>query len=177
MIRTIIGVDPGLTGSVAVLSWVRKDEPPQVAAGSVTTAVSTAIFDTPIVKTNRGRDFAVPLMVAGLRHIEDVASAHAFIEDQHGFPGQGRTSVGSLMRGYGLWLGILAALGIPYTIVQPAVWKRAMGLPTGSDKQASRLRAMQLYPQMAGELARVRDHGRAEALLIAAYGERKLSGT
>ena len=78
-------------------------------------------------------------------------------------PGQGTRSMFTVGLGYGLWLGILASLRIPYTPVRPAIWKRSMGL--SKDKEGARLRAMQLYP--GADLRRKRDHGRAEALLLA----------
>ena len=59
-------------------------------------------------------------------------------------PGQGTRSMFTIGFGYGLWLGILATLRLPYTAVRPGMWKRAMAL--GKDKEASRLRAQQLYP-------------------------------
>jgi crossover junction endodeoxyribonuclease RuvC len=66
----------------------------------------------------------------------------------------------------GIWLGVMAALRMPYTPVRPVVWKKAFSL--GKDKEASRLRAQQLFP--SADLRRKRDHGRAEALLLAWYG-------
>jgi len=66
----------------------------------------------------------------------------------------------------GIWLGVMAALRMPYTPVRPVVWKKAFSL--GKDKEASRLRAQQLFP--AADLRRKKDHGRAEALLLAWYG-------
>ena len=71
--------------------------------------------------------------------------------------------------GYGLWIGILATLEIPYTTVRPAQWKKAFSL--GKDKEASRLRAMQLYPGADPRLKK--HHDRAEALLLASYGLRQ----
>jgi len=65
--------------------------------------------------------------------------------------------------GMGVWLGVLAALRLPYTRVRPQIWKRAFGL--SKDKAASILRAQQLYPD--ADLRRRKDDGRAEALLLA----------
>jgi crossover junction endodeoxyribonuclease RuvC len=70
--------------------------------------------------------------------------------------------------GFGLWLGIRAALQLPHTRVRPHVWKKALGL--SKDKEQARLRAQQLYP--AADLRLRKHHGRAEALLLAVYGER-----
>ena len=87
-------------------------------------------------------------------------------------PGQGTRSMFTVGVGFGAWLGLLAALQIPYTRVRPGVWKKAEGL--GPDKEQARLRAQQLFP--GADLQRKRDHGRAEALLLAWWG-RRLSGS
>jgi hypothetical protein len=61
----------------------------------------------------------------------------------------------------------IAACGIPFTIIMPAKWKPAVGVPTGADKEASRLRALQLFP---ANLARKKDHARSDAMLLAYFG-------
>ena len=78
-------------------------------------------------------------------------------------------------RGYGLCLGVIAALGLPSTLVTPQVWKKAAGL-LRADKEKSRARAIQLWPQ--ADLGLVKHHGRAEALLIGRwYLEQKENGS
>ncbi|MDO8605136.1 MAG: hypothetical protein Q7R40_01240, partial [Phaeospirillum sp.] len=57
----------------------------------------------------------------------------------------------------------------------PGVWKRTLGL-LKADKAASRARAVELYPEVAGRLTRVKDHGRAEALLLAEWLRRSRAG-
>ena len=94
------------------------------------------------------------------------AGLHVVIEESQPMPRQGVRSMFTCGFGYGLWIGVLAALHIPYTPVRPAVWKKAFTL--GKDKEASRFRAKQLFP--GADLRRKRDHGRAEALLLAWYG-------
>ena len=66
------------------------------------------------------------------------------LEESQAMPGQGTRSMFTVGVGFGLWLGVLAALQMPYTRIRPQVWKKALGL--GKDKEAARLRAMQLYP-------------------------------
>ena len=81
-------------------------------------------------------------------------------------PGQGTRSMFQVGLGMGVWLGLIAALGLAHTRIRPAVWKRRLGL--SSDKQRCRLRAMQLFP--TADLRHKKDHGRAEALLLGYYG-------
>ena len=74
---------------------------------------------------------------------------------------------------FGLWKGVLAAAGLEVSVVKPQAWKWAFGLAhKGSTKDESRAMASAIFPEVvkAGLLKRKKDHGRAEALLIAAYG-------
>src|SRR5262249_13394755 len=91
---------------------------------------------------------------------------HVLIEESQAMPGQGVRSMFTIGLGMGVWLGILGALGLAHTRVRPHVWKRALSLT--SDKEQVRWRAIQLYP--GADLRRKKDHGRAEALLLAHYG-------
>lgn len=150
-----IGIDPGLGGSAAVLD----------CAG-----VLIALYDTPtlILKVRRGtkREYDVPGMVQILRPYAE-HSVHAIIEESQAMPKQGVVSTFTTGVGFGIWLGVLATLRIAYTRVRPATWKKTMSLQ-GKDKEASRLRAQQLFPR--ADLRRKKDHGKAEALLLARYG-------
>jgi hypothetical protein len=146
-----IGIDPGLSGAVAVVDHA---------------GVFVVVHDTPVLtlRVARGtrRDYDVPGMCALLGPYVG-AGLHVIIEESQAMPGQGVRSMFTCGYGYGLWLGILAALQVPYTPVRPAVWKKAFSL--GKDKEAARLRAMQLFP--AADLRLRKHHGRAEALLLA----------
>ena len=149
-----IGIDPGLYGSVAVLD---------------TTGAVLALCDTPtvLIRVQRGTRhvYDAPGLVALLQPYASLHS-HVVIEASQAMPGQGTRSTFTTGYGMGLWVGILASLALPYTAVRPQVWKRTLHL--SRDKEASRLRAQQLFP--GAELRRKKDHGRAEALLLAYYG-------
>ena len=156
----ISGIDPGLTGAVAILP-------------------EGLFFDTPTASVKKGSSkkvYLVAEMASFIRSFGDSSDphSHVYIEDVHAMPGQGVSSTFNFGRGFGLWEGIVAALGIPYTLIMPQRWQKEMlaGLP-GKDKGASRVRAGQLFPHLANQLTRVKDHGRADALLIAEYGRRQ----
>lgn len=68
---------------------------------------------------------------------------------------------------FGGILGTLAALAMSHDVVQPASWKRRAGIPPGADKRASIATATRLLPGAAPHLTRIKDDGRAEALLLA----------
>ena len=97
-------------------------------------------------------------------------------------PGQGVTSMFSMGMGFGIWLGILAALRIPVTRVEPLRWKKEMGIAGGAEKGASVVRALQLFPacrdltrqyKRGGVMLDTYLHGRADALLISDWGRRQ----
>jgi hypothetical protein len=149
-----IGIDCGLEGSVAILG----------ADGGL-----VGLYDTPtlVLRTSRGtkREFDCPGMAAILVPFAGPQS-HTILEEAQAMPHQGTRSMFTVGVGFGLWLGTLAALRMPYSRVRPHTWKRALAL--GKDKEQSRLRAQQLFPD--ADLRRRKDHGRAEALLLAHYG-------
>ena len=150
-----IGIDPGLYGAVAVLA----------PDGTVK---ALAHVPTLTLRTSRGtrQEYDVPGLVALLEPYRG-PQCHVLIEEAQPMPGQGVRSMFVCGLGMGVWLGILAALALPHTRVRPQVWKKAFSL--GKDKEAARLRAIQLFPTAA--LRRKRDHGKAEALLLALYGQ------
>ena len=153
-----IGVDPGLDGAVAILN----------ATGSL-----CVIRDTPTLTIGgpRGkrREYNLRLMSTLFPPAEECV---VFIERVHSMPGQGVRSMWTMGFGSGAWLGILSALGIKYELVTPQRWQKVMLDGQGKGKDATRGQAMALFPSVAGQLNRKKDHGRADALLIAEYGLR-----
>ena len=95
---------------------------------------------------------------------------HAYIEHAGAMPRQGVASMFSFGRTFGALQMALAALDIPHTIVTSRAWKKAAGIPSGADKEAGRRRALQLFPGEVANLARAKDHGRADAMLLAHFG-------
>ena len=155
--RIVVGVDPGLTGAVAALDvdgnflWVK---------------------DTPTAqKTKTQREYLESGM-AQLLGACDATIDHVWIEQQQSMPKQGVASTFKTGVGYGIWLGIIAAYGLPHTAVRPQVWKKTVGIAAGSDKDMSRVLAQQLHPSCVDQLERKKDHGRADAILIAEHGRR-----
>ena len=127
------------------------------------------LYDVPTLtlRTSRGirQEYGVPGLAALLAPYAGPQS-HVILEESQAMPGQGVRSMWTTGYGYGLWIGVLATLQMPYTPVRPVVWKKAFSL--GKDKEAARLRAMQLFP--TADLRRKKGHGRAEALLLSHYG-------
>lgn len=157
--RLFCGIDPGIGGAVGL---VRED------------GTFAAVADMPTLPTTTGRrqvDFAA--LAAILR---EHGPAFVLVERVGPRPGEG--AVGAFAFGYsfGGILATLAALALPHDVVQPAAWKRRAGIPPGADKRASIATAVRLLPDAAPHLARVKDDGRAEALLLALQGWERRHG-
>src|SRR5262249_51205298 len=103
-----------------------------------------ALCDTPTLtlKTTRGtkQEYDIPGLVALLAPYS-APQTHVIIEEAQAMPGQGVRSMFTCGLGFGVWLGMLATLGLAHTRVRPGVWKRALGL--SGDKEQACLRAMQ----------------------------------
>lgn len=91
----------------------------------------------------------------------------AVIEQVSAMPKQGVSSSFRFGMGCGLIRGVLATYHVPIIQVAPTRWKRHFNLD--SDPEKSRALALRLWPDMSSRLARKKDHGRAEALLLARW--------
>ena len=150
----VAGIDPGKSGALAIT----------YPDGSV------QAFDVPRVKL-KGKD--VPAWQEWQRSWSgafDFAGVDlVVIEDVAARPGQGVTSMFTFGRTLGFAHALAVASGASVQMVTPSVWKGKLGL-LNSSKEASREKATALYPKSVGLLDRVKDDGRAEAILLAHYG-------
>lgn len=153
-----LGIDPGLTGGVGVLYPYEEQ----------------AVYDMPVMQNVRAaekgrvRMHIDPVALSDLLLPFDPRHCRTFVEyTQAGM--KGALANYSLGHSSGIIMGVLSALGFTYEMVRPQEWKKEFGL-LKSEKDASRKRAAALYPSLA--LTRKKDHGRAEAILLAEYGRR-----
>ena len=93
---------------------------------------------------------------------------HVFIEKSQVMPKQGIVSGGNYMMAYGTLIGICIGLPVPYTLIRPNMWKKAMMQGMTKGKEASIVRVKQLYPEL--ELNRKKDHGKCDAILLTLHG-------
>ena len=156
----IIGIDPGITGAAAFI-W--EDH--------------TEVFDIPVMAKGKGgakvknqvNAAALAEMLEHAKHWVGADKVYVYLERISSMPGQGVASMFSMGDTFGCIRGVCAALGLSVEIVTPQSWKKAYGL--GKDKEVIRAKAIELFPE--APLSRKKDHNRAEALLIAKYGEDK----
>lgn len=154
--RLTLGVDPGQSGAIAAIA---DGEP----AGFIDMPVLTRKAGGQIVD---GATLASDLRALIRQH----PGAHitAALEQVSAMPGQGVSSMFRFGQADGVVRGVLGALGIGLVEVSPQTWKGRMRL-TGTAKDAARTQAIQRFPALAGALARKKDIGRADALLIALW--------
>ncbi len=142
----ILGVDPGVTGAIA---FYFPSNPGHVVAEDIPTAAGEVDVDTLA------------------RRIAQMKLTAAIIERVGAMPKQGVSSTFKFGAAYGALRAVAAVLEIPQHLVTPSRWKAHYRLP--ADKEEARARALQLWPGI-GCFSRKKDHGRAEAALIARYG-------
>ena len=150
----VLGIDIGLTGAVALLDNDGKllavDDMPVLADGPAKRRTINPALLTEIIYKHR----------AEIAYVELVGPR----------PGEGAVGAFAFGRSRGIVEGVLAACGVPIKLVTPAHWKRIVGLPPGEAKDLARSAALKRWPTWAEAFARIKDHGRAEACLIAVAG-------
>lgn len=151
------GIDPGISGAVGLVHEVGD---------------FFAVLDMPTLTTTTGRrqvDFAALADV-----LREHSPAFSLVERVGPRPGEGAVGAFAFGHTYGGILAVLASLALPHDVIQPAVWKRKAGIPAGADKKASVALAKRLLPAAGKHLARVKDDGRAEALLLALQARERM---
>ena len=158
----IIGIDPGLSGAIAVLENNKV----------------LNIFDIPVMsegkKNKRQLNSAllVNLLKENITDSEDVAIV---VEQVNAMPGQGVTSMFNFGQTFGAIKGICAALELPIYFVRPSKWKKHFEL-INSSKDASRTKAIEMYPKLSNQLSKKKDVNKSDAILIAKfYSETRLN--
>lgn len=147
----ILGIDPGASGALVLLENgkpIEWTEMPTTKVGSATRVNPAALAD----------------------FIAMSCATHVYIEQVHAMPGQGVVSMFNFGHSCGTVMGAVGAVGIPYTMVTPQAWKKAAGL-IGTDKDAARSRAIQLWPAWRDLDKKGKGQALADAALIAKYGE------
>ena len=90
------------------------------------------------------------------------------IEQVSAMPGQGVTSMFNFGQAFGILKGICSAMQLPMFFVRPAKWKKYFNL-INSEKDASRTRAIEIFPYFSSELSKKKDSNKADAILIASF--------
>jgi len=153
----IIGIDPGISGSICFLEdGIIKDvlEMPTMTEGKKNKKQvnGSQIFNeiSSQIKTHEKKNIKV------------------VIEQVSAMPGQGVTSMFNFGQSFGILKGICSAMQLPIYFVRPAKWKKYFNL-INSEKDASRTRAIEIFPYFSSNLSKKKDSNKADAILIASY--------
>ena len=157
----IIGIDPGLSGALAILENNKV----------------VNIFDIPVMsegkknKKQLNSAHLVQLLRDNINENEEVA---VVVEQVNAMPGQGVTSMFNFGQTFGAIKGICAALKLPIFFVRPSKWKKYFEL-INSSKDSSRTKAIEMYPALSNQLSKKKDVNKSDAILIARfYSETRL---
>ena len=153
----IIGIDPGISGSICFLEDGRildVLEMPTMADGKKNKKQvnGSQIYNEILNKINKIQK-------------QDV---RVVIEQVSAMPGQGVTSMFNFGQSFGILKGICSAMQLPMYFVRPAKWKKYFGL-INSEKDASRTKAIEMFPYFSSYLSKKKDANKADAILIAYF--------
>ena len=151
----IIGIDPGLSGAIAIL----KDNK------------ICNLFDMPVMpegKKNKRQLNSAQLVKILNENIIKNEEIVIIVEQVNAMPGQGVTSMFNFGQTFGAIKGICAALGLPIFFVRPAKWKKYFEL-INSSKDSSRTKAIEMYPSFSDQLSKKKDVNKSDAILIARF--------
>lgn len=155
----VIGIDPGLSGGVAILN-------PDKSLYD--------LYDMPSCPKSASKNWVnadkLNSIIENIISEPDCKEVIAIVEDVHAMPGQGVTSMFTFGEGLGCIRGVLVANAIPIVWITPQKWKKYFNL--SKEKNVSTAKACNLYPQHTNLLVTPRGRsidGRAEALLIARW--------
>ena len=155
----IIGIDPGIKGAICIL----KD-------GKI-----LDVFDMPIMpvgKKNKSQVNGSQIyneIQKAITH-EDKKDIKVVIEQVSAMPGQGVTSMFNFGQSFGILKGVCSAMKLSLYFVRPAKWKKHFNLINAS-KDASRTKAIEIFPYFSANLSKKKDANKADAILIASYFE------
>jgi crossover junction endodeoxyribonuclease RuvC len=151
----IIGIDPGLSGAIAIL------EDNKVLG----------IFDMPVMaegKKNKRQLNSSQLVNIITDNTDKTKEIAVIVEQVNAMPGQGVTSMFNFGQTFGAIKGVCAALKLPIFFVRPSKWKKHFEL-INSSKDSSRTKVIEMYPSLSNQLSKKKDVNKSDAILIARF--------
>ena len=152
----IIGIDPGISGSICFFKDGRILE----------------VIEMPVMtegKKNKKQVNGAQIYNEFLKRINNKDDdIRVVIEQVSAMPGQGVTSMFNFGQSFGILKGICSAMQLPMFFVRPAKWKKYFNL-INSQKDASRTRAIEIFPYFSTQLSKKKDSNKADAILIASF--------
>ncbi|MDA7593676.1 crossover junction endodeoxyribonuclease [Candidatus Pelagibacter sp.] len=153
----IIGIDPGITGSICFFQ-----------DGKIIDVIEMP--NMPEGKKNKKQVNGAQIYYEISSRIKDMKNEDikVIIEQVSAMPGQGVTSMFNFGQSFGILKGICSAMQLPMYFVRPTKWKKYFNL-LNSEKDASRTKAIEVFPYFSSELSRKKDSNKSDAILIASF--------
>ena len=152
----IIGIDPGISGSICFFE-----------DGKILEVIEMPVMTEG--KKNKKQVNGAQIYNEFLKRINNKGDQiRVVIEQVSAMPGQGVTSMINFGQSYGILKGICSAMQLPMFFVRPAKWKKYFNL-INSQKDASRTRAIEIFPYFSTQLSKKKDSNKADAILIASF--------
>ena len=153
----IIGIDPGISGSICFFE-----------NGKILDVIEMPTMTEG--KKNKRQVNGAQIYNEILKRIEkkEKHNIRIIIEQVSAMPGQGVTSMFNFGQSFGILKGICSAMQLPIYFVRPTKWKKYFNL-INSEKDASRTRAIEIFPYFSSHLSRKKDSNKADAILIASF--------
>lgn len=148
----IIAIDPGLSGALVSLD--------------ITSGQCLDYLLMPAIQVGKSKRLNGASIASWL---DEWKPEHAFLEKVGSMPKQGVSSTFTFGHAAGFIEGLITGAKIPITLVPPPTWKKHAGL-IGTEKDASRSRAVQLFPDLRILDTKAKGQAVADALHIARYG-------
>ena len=153
----IIGIDPGISGSICFFD-----------NGKILDVIEMPTMTDG--KKNKKQVNGSQIYNEILKRVNNPAKqdVKVVIEQVSAMPGQGVTSMFNFGQSFGILKGICSAMQLPMYFVRPAKWKKYFNL-IKSEKDASRTRAIEIFPYFSSHLSKKKDSNKADAILIASF--------
>ena len=153
----IIGIDPGISGSICFFE-----------DGKILDVVEMPTMTEG--KKNKKQVNGAQVYNEILKKISKIEkhNVRVIIEKVSAMPGQGVTSMFNFGQSFGILKGICSAMHLPVYYVRPTKWKKYFNL-INSEKDASRTRAIEIFPYFSAQLSKKKDNNKADAILIASF--------
>ena len=153
----VIGIDPGISGSICFFQDGKIDD-----AVEMPTMIEGKKNKKQVNGSQIFNEISERIKKIDKRDIKVI------IEQVSAMPGQGVTSMFNFGQSYGILKGICSAMQLPMYFVRPAKWKKYFNL-INTEKDASRTRAIEIFPYFSSQLSRKKDSNKADAILIASF--------
>ncbi len=153
----IIGIDPGISGSICFLD-----------NGKILDVIEMPIMTDGKKNKKQVNGSQVYNEISKRLKQFEKNQIRVVIEHVSAMPGQGVTSMFNFGQSFGILKGICTAMQLPMYFVRPAKWKKYFNL-LNSEKDASRTRAIEIFPYFSSQLSRKKDSNKADAILIASF--------